>query len=112
MAVNSIEPGQISARVKFDEVDSVSAGSPPCSSICKTIFRHIQQLGETNIEGYRGYTGADLLRKPWRDQMRCRAKFIARSAKQLDSGKQPDDHTQLSILQSEIMARLSVEVEW
>ncbi|KAK1763845.1 hypothetical protein QBC33DRAFT_548735 [Phialemonium atrogriseum] len=105
MAVNSIEPGQISARVKFDEVDSVSAGSPPCSSICKTIFRHIQQLGETNIEEYHGYIGADQLRKPWRDQMRRRAKFIARSAKQLD------DPTQLSILQSEIMARLSVEVE-
>lgn len=112
MTMNSTERRKINARIRFDDVGSVSSGSLPCSSICQTIFRHIQQLGQTNIKGYRGHIGADLHRKPWRHQMRSRAKFIARSAMQIYSDKQPEDSTQSSILQSEIMARLSVEVEW
>jgi hypothetical protein len=108
------ERATVQARWKLDDVDFISADSLPCSDICKTIFRHVQQLGKTNFHDYRGYIGADLLHKPWRerDQMRRRARFIARWARKLDSGKEPQGSTQSFILQSEILARLSVEVDW
>ncbi|KAH8896202.1 hypothetical protein GQ53DRAFT_852164 [Thozetella sp. PMI_491] len=108
---NDEDSGKIGIKIGFDEAESASTGTLPCSNICRTIFRHIRQLGDTDISEYRGYISADVLHKPWRDQVQPRAEFIARSARQLAAGKDPEDSTLPLILTSETMARLSVEVE-
>ena len=106
------ERRMICLTLEYDEPTSIADNSLPCSNILKVIFSHIQKLGETKARTYREYIGADLLRKPWRGHMRSRAEFIAKSAKHLSHGKSPENSELPAILRSEIMARVSVEVEW
>ena len=80
-------------------------------SNCMIVFQHLRQLGRTEFEPYRESISADLLQHPWREQVRRRARRISALAKLCLDGRKNESSWRLS-LESEIMARFTIEVAW
>jgi hypothetical protein len=78
---------------------------------CKTVFRHVQLLGKTEFETYRETVEADMHQKPWKEQVRRRARRISELAKRCLQGRKNESGWRLA-LESEVMARFMVEVAW
>jgi hypothetical protein len=75
------------------------------------VLRHIRKLGRTDFDYYREHVNADLLQHPWREQARRRARRIAGLAQLCLDGRKNESGWRLT-LESEIMARFTVEVAW
>ncbi|RYP00327.1 hypothetical protein DL766_007162 [Monosporascus sp. MC13-8B] len=77
----------------------------------RIIVSHIRRLGRTEFAQYHESVMADSNERPWRDQIRRRAKRIADLAQICRKGRKNELGWRLS-LESEIMARFTVEVAW
>lgn len=97
-------------NISFEgSIDSVNRSTLP--SNCRTVFEHVRQLGKTEFELYRENVSADLLRQPWREQARRRAKRISALATRALKGRKNETSWRLD-LEPEIMARFTTEVAW
>jgi hypothetical protein len=97
-------------NIVFDgPIDSIA--NPQWPSTCNTIFEHIRQLGRTDYSQYRESISADFQRSPWRYQVQRRAKRITEKAKLCIESRKNESGWRLS-LESEVMARFSVEIAW
>ncbi|EYB27190.1 hypothetical protein SNK05_010704 [Fusarium graminearum] len=95
-------------NIFFDgPIDSIA--NPQWPSTCNTIFDHIRQLGKTDYSQYRESISADFTRSPWRSQVQRRAKRITEKAKLCLGSRRNESGWRLS-LESEVMARFSVEI--
>lgn len=77
----------------------------------KTSFQNIKKLGQTDFNLYRGAVTVDSDECPWREQTRSRAERIARLAKICLDGRKNEAGWRMS-LESEVLARFTIEVAW
>jgi hypothetical protein len=77
----------------------------------KVTFGNIKRLGETDLREYRDIVTIESDEKPWREQTRRRAERIAELANFCRDGRKNEAGWRMS-LESEILARFTIEVAW
>jgi|SRR6266516_260099 len=77
----------------------------------KQTFNNIQKLGQIDFMQYRESITIDSEEKPWREQTRRRAERIACLARMCREGRKNEAGWRMS-LESEILARFTIEVAW
>lgn len=90
-------------------VESLEELNQPSSH--RTIVSHVQQLGSTRFSQFHETITVDSDERPWRGQIRNRVQRIVKLANVCLKGRKNELGWRLT-LESEIMARFTVEVTW
>jgi hypothetical protein len=97
-------------HIHFDgPIESIDIADRPRNH--EITFKHIRQLGKTELERYQETIDVDLHHRPWKERVPRRAKRIAELAKLCRQGRKNEAGWRLT-LEPEVLARLSVEVAW
>ncbi|KAL2192920.1 hypothetical protein P885DRAFT_5162, partial [Corynascus similis CBS 632.67] len=97
-------------NIQFDAPAEAPFQHPPHWPIIRRVLvKDVQSLGQTQYQDYQESISVDAIHRPWRKQVRQRAKRIAAQAQSCLANRENESEWRYKV-ETEVMARMSIEV--